>query len=689
MTKFKYNRLLIICIIIGLIAAVTVNIQRYYVEKANNTVDLAIDYEDVLKLAQLEGIPAEEVLKEFKDAGITSLAVYETTFKKLNENGKAIAISGSSILENYHNGTLSDPAWRALVEKNTIKGDESYIVGHDPQTYKEVKEDLFRRLGADRVSVINLGSQEILAVKTNYTEFVKMNIGMPTDELKAVNDAGFYVLARPSNYKHVSNDDIDAVFERMDGINISEIVFSGKEALGGHNDTNDTVLYTAEKMQERNITLGMIEAVTQLQFYPQDGLLDIAKALDYKAARLYAIPKDEQPKLSIATAVERWANTDEERNIRINLMRIYEEPEGNLSLLETNVKYISDTKTILEEKGFNIGPASHFEPFFGSKVLQIIMLLGICAAGVLYLSLVMPSYLTPKKQYILLAVCFVICAFPFLIGGGSKIRLAGALAAANIFPALGMISQLDIIRRNRLIGKLKFPAVLLKSIRAIVFASIISMMGAMFLSGILSDVEYFLEINIFRGIKLTFVLPIILVAFAFIKRFDVFGDNLLNPPDFINQAKRILNLNVSVKALVGILVALIAVVIFIGRSGHTAGVPVPGIELKIRAFLEQAFYARPRSKELFIGHPAFILMIMAWYRKWPATIFFILTMLATIGQGSMVETFAHMRTPVFMSLIRGIDGAILGCILGCLIMGGLYLWQYITSSIDRSKSLNE
>ena len=35
-------------------------------------------------------------------------------------------------------------------------------------------------------------------------------------------------------------------------------------------------------------------------------------------------------------------------------------------------------------------------------------------------------------------------------------------------------------------------------------------------------------------------------------------------------------------------------------------------------------------------------MIMAWYRKWPAAIFFILSIVATIGQGSMVETFAHM-----------------------------------------------
>lgn len=84
-----------------------------------------------------------------------------------------MAIAGSSVLENYYSGTLSDPAWRTLVQQGTIKADEVYVVGHDKQTYTEVKEDLFRRLGKERVNVLDLGNQEILAVKANYTELLK------------------------------------------------------------------------------------------------------------------------------------------------------------------------------------------------------------------------------------------------------------------------------------------------------------------------------------------------------------------------------------------------------------------------------------------------------------------------------------------------------------------------------------
>lgn len=176
MKGFKYNRWLVLVIVIGLLAALVIGFQRHAVERANRQVDLAIDYEGLQELAQREGLPERVVLEKAKEAGITSLAVYETTFKKLNDNGKAAAIDGSKILESYHAGTLEDPAWRQLVASGKIDGKEVYVVGHDPQTYREVKEDLLRRLGSDRVTALQVGGEEVLAVKAHYDSFLKMNL---------------------------------------------------------------------------------------------------------------------------------------------------------------------------------------------------------------------------------------------------------------------------------------------------------------------------------------------------------------------------------------------------------------------------------------------------------------------------------------------------------------------------------
>ena len=672
MKVFRYSRVLIAIIAIGLIAALAIDFARSGVEHQNTRVDLAIDYEGLQELAQREGLPEAEVLQAAKDAGITSLAVYETTFKKLNENGKTTAVSGARLLESYHDGTLTDPAWRKLVEDGEIKGTEVYVTGHDKRTYREVKEDLYRRLGSDRVSVLSAGGEEVLAVKAHYESLMKMNLGMPTDEMQAVNDAGFYVLARPSNYEKCTPDDVKAVFSRLDGFQISEIVFSGNQVLG----TPKALQTTIDEMKARGINLGLIEAVTQLQFYKQDGMTEIAKGLGYdKVARLYAIPKDEQPKLKIDTAVERWANTDMERNIRIDLLRIYDKPSPNMTLMETNMKYFRDTHEALLRHGFTVGPAATFSSFYPSKYLRAVLMLGVAAAGVLYLSLVIPRLnARPRYQYLIFAVLALLAAVPVLMGNGAKIRVLAALVSANVFPALAVIWQLDRIRARQRTGK-SLLALVATGVTALFVTGALSYVGAAYLSGALADTEYLLEFNIFRGIKLTFLLPIVLVGIAFLQRFDIFDGRMDDTDGVIAQMKKILDMPVRIKTLLIGLVVLAAAVVFVARSGHTSGMPVSSLELRFRAALEQAFYARPRTKELLIGHPAFLLAWMAFWRKWPTMVLCALVLVATIGQGSMVETFAHMRTPVYMSFMRGIGGIVLGAGIGALCMVLIELWQ--------------
>lgn len=672
MHNFKYNKIFIIMIIVGLISALIIDFQRHQVEERNNTVELAIDYEGLLRLSEMTGTPIDEVFRQAKESGITSLAVYETTFKKLNVNGKTTAVSGSSLLTNYYSGAMVDPEWRALVENGTIKGSMIYITGHDAQTFKEVTEDLYRRLGHDRVRELTVGGKTVLEVNDYYEEFLKANIGMPTDEMKLVNEAGFYVMARPSNYVKCSKDDVDAVFKRLEGIKVSNMTFSGKECLGSPDEVN----YVVEKLQERDITLGMIEGVTQLQFYPQNGLLEIAKAMDYKAARLYGIGPDEMAKMQIQQAVDRWSNTDPERNIRIDLLRIFEKPQGNMTLLETNMEYFSETRDMLERSGYKIGPAGTFEPFYPSSLLRAVVMMGVAAAIVLYLSLIAPS-VKEKYLYMLLAVLVIGMAGPVLMGHGNKIRVIAALASANFFPAIAVIWQLDRIRAAKADVKASLLKIIPTAMLALFASGIISYAGAAYLSASLADTEYLLEVNIFRGIKLTFVLPLVLVAIAFLQRFDIFDGKMDDTDGVINQLKKILDMPVKIKTLLGLGFVLIAGIVFVARSGHTSGMPVAGAELKFRAFLEHLMWARPRSKELLIGHPGFMLAALAWWRQWPTMILFVLVIVATIGQGSMVETFAHMRTPIYMSFVRGLGGIGLGAIIGAVAMALVQLWNSV------------
>ena len=681
MKQFCYNKILIAVIILGLIASLAIDVQRYQVEQANKSIELIMDYEDLVALAEKEGLPSEKVLAQAKEAGITSLAVYETTFKKLNVNGKAAAVNGSVLLTNYQNGAISDPGWRQLIESGQIKGTNVYVTGHNQQTFQEVHEDLVRRLGQDRVRELTISGQRVLEVKANYEEFEKMDLGMPTDEMQAVNDAGFYVVARPTNYRQCTKDDIDAFFDRLDGYQVSAIVASGSQTLGAPDESQ----YMAQQMRQRGLTLGMIEGVTQLKFFPQDGMLDIAKANDYQSARLYSIPKDEQKKMKVNEAIDRWGTTDDERNIRFNLLKTFEKPAPDMTLLETNMSYVAGVKNKLEAQGFTMGRAGVFASFYPEAPLRSLVMLGVAAGIVLYLSLVIPA-MKSKQAYILLAVLALVMVMPVLMGHGNKIRVAAALAAANVFPAISVLWILDKIRQRvpkqgagllRMIGT---------GVAALFVCGMISYVGAAYLSASLADTEYLLEVNIFRGIKLTFILPIILVAIGFLQRFDVFDGKMDDTEGFLEQFKRILDVPVKVKTLLGLFLVLVAAVVFVARSGHTMGMPVSATELKFRAFLEQAMYARPRTKEFMIGHPAFLLAAMAWFRKWPTMVLFVLVMVATIGQGSMVETFAHMRSPILMSTARGLGGLVLGAGVGAICMILVDMWlKYVAPRLSTEK----
>lgn len=681
MKQFCYNKILIAVIILGLIASLAIDVQRYQVEQANNSIELIMDYEDLVALAEKEGLPPEKVLAQAKEAGITSLAVYETTFKKLNVNGKAAAVNGSVLLTNYQNGAISDPGWRQLIESGQIKGTNVYVTGHNQQTFQEVHEDLVRRLGQDRVRELTISGQRVLEVKANYEEFEKMDLGMPTDEMQAVNDAGFYVVARPTNYRQCTKDDIDAFFDRLDGYQVSAIVASGSQTLGAPDESQ----YMAQQMRQRGLTLGMIEGVTQLKFFPQDGMLDIAKANDYQSARLYSIPKDEQKKMKVNEAIDRWGTTDDERNIRFNLLKTFEKPAPDMTLLETNMSYVAGVKNKLEAQGFTMGRAGVFASFYPEAPLRSLVMLGVAAGIVLYLSLVIPA-MKSKQAYILLAVLALVMVVPVLMGHGNKIRVAAALASANVFPAISVLWILDKIRQRvpqqgagllRMIGT---------GVAALFVCGMISYVGAAYLSASLADTEYLLEVNIFRGIKLTFILPIVLVAIGFLQRFDVFDGKMDDTEGFLEQFKRILDVPVKVKTLLGLFLVLVAAVVFVARSGHTMGMPVSATELKFRAFLEQAMYARPRTKEFMIGHPAFLLAAMAWFRKWPTMVLFVLVMVATIGQGSMVETFAHMRSPILMSTARGLGGLVLGAGVGAICMILVDMWlKYVAPRLSTEK----
>lgn len=682
MTRFKYNKVLLALMVVGLLAALVIGWQRHQAEGRNNTAEMVMDYEDLTELARMVGEPAHILMGRFKEAGVTTVAVYDMTLEKLHRDGRLTVMTGAEIQGQVR---LGQPD---AVGNAGFSPEKLYIIGKSKSeidvTYDEVRRDLIRRLGAPLVSEMPDTPARVMAVSGSYEKLMKLNLGLSSEEIEHAEANGFWVMARPTNYNKVTSDDVEAVFSRLgDSGRTSGMMFVGDEALG----FPKLLPLTAQKLQERGITLAMIEHPLQLQFLQQEGLTQLATLMDYQAARVYVIPKDEHLKLKIAPAIQRWVVTDPERNIRINLLRKYDKPEGQRTLLETNLDYVKGITGALHSKGFQTGRASTLPAYFPHPALLVAVIVGAVASGVLFLTLLIPF--ASRWQYMLLIAISAVMVFPVLKGSGTLVRQMAALGSAVLIPALAMTWQLDRWKALAVPSEPSLGRILSYGTWNIILTMLLSLVGGLYVAALLGDIRFLLEMEIYRGVKVTFIMPLVLVTLAYLVRYPLLGPPVMTARGFGDKVIRLLDYPVQIKVLLIAAGAAFAAWMFIGRSGHTAGVPVAQSELELRSFLEQVFSARPRGKEAFIGHPAFFLAVMAVWQRWPQALHYAFVIAATIAMGSLVETFAHLRTPIMMSTERAFNGLLVGVACGIAAVVGLWVLQKGLRLLGRSNDSNE
>lgn len=109
------------------------------------------------------------------------------------------------------------------------------------------------------------------------------------------------------------------------------------------------------------------------------------------------------------------------------------------------------------------------------------------------------------------------------------------------------------------------------------------------------------------------------------------------------------------------------------RSGHSAWMPVPDLELAVRDQLEIWLGARPRFKEFLWGHPLLLLGLFGrhWLagqeRAWPK----LCLALGLVGQISLINSFCHVHTPLAMTCLRTFHGLWLGAGVFMLLLAAV------------------
>jgi hypothetical protein len=630
------QKLFVLLIALGLITSLWVGWQRTQVEAASRTVELAADWGQVQEVANSVGRPPIDLLRELSRAGVTGVSVTEDTPSSLRDQG---LLTIRAVPQAAVDG---QPAVTTLISSPS------------PEVLNRVGAFLAHRLGVRVRKLIAQapGEGPLLAIPGTLDPIRSMGVGLPEADVRMLRAQGFDILGRISNFPVKDTGTLEWATAQLKAEGARVVLFSGEEVLG----YLDLLKDTAAALEAQGLVYGSVE------FSKQRGDESLSQNLHSGLVRVHSVASNEIGKLRVPELVDRYVRAVEERNIRVCYLRLptFATKDADQSLVD----YVSQIRTGLQAAGFQLGQAGPFTPFEPPRVAHLVMGAGSTAALFLLLTWIFPL---GTSWWILLYVVGTATDLSAMFVVGNFARRYLALKAALVFPALAGIwayrRALSTVPDRGHVTAPRSTAPLLD----VLGASVMSLGGAVFVVGLLSDRDFMMRTYQFMGIKAAHVLPLIGLAL-------VLGlDFLAGPQPWQEQwdrlkerSKRLLDQPlITWQVLVG-LVAAGAILFLLLRTGNDPGVGVSSLELRLRGLLDRILLVRPRTKEFLVGHP-FLFLAFALAPKLSRRALVALLLVGFIGQVSLVNTFCHIHTPLHVSILRILNGLWVGLVFGALL----------------------
>jgi len=630
----KPNLLLFVLIALGLLGGLVSARGRWQAEARNRRVELAVDYGDAQALANTTRRQVDDVLQQLKGAGITTVAVTEDTLGTLNANGVV--------------------AYRR-------EGDETVLTfapGFPGERPRVIQMLAHKAPGL----VVTPEGADGLRIGSPWPQFSTLPIGLDGDAVRTVQGNGLLVAPRLVNFTGVTQGNIAwemAQTKRQcaDAQGIGPVIFAGSSVLGNRG----LIKATADALDANGLAYGSVELGKTF------GDEDLSRMASARTVRVHSIGTDEMGNMDEPTAVERFVRAAKERNIRVCYVRLFTFGlTKDADVIHANTEFVGQIVKGMREARLTVdGPAHPYaeDPAPG-LILRVLLALGVLG-GTLLLGRVFTG-ISGKAFGVPLVLGLLLAAGLAVPGHAPKGREALALIAACVFPTLGLCYvALPRPARGGTNGQ-----VLGRAFGAYARMTLMTVTGILLVVGLLSGRLFLIKVDEFLGVKLVLVTPVLLVAAYYGLGLAALGPNVgwaERRGAVLDCVQALAAQPLRVGQVVVGLAALVALALFVARSGNDPGVGVSATELHVRSLLDHYLYVRPRTKEFALGHPALLLGLAAAasgrFVRWTLP----LLVIGSIGQSSLMDTFCHLHTPLLISGLHGLIGWALGAILGALL----------------------
>lgn len=648
MGKLFSERVLLALVLIGFLAGVPGLVARFRAEESLKNSEILLDCQSLLDWQSALKAEGDKLPDRLLKAGISSLAFGELHLEDLVERGLATPLNYQEFDLALKGGGLISPKSQEFaaaslfnVGKWSAQKPGCYLLFADTTIAKDVARTLQVTVDGDEVQLIL--DDRVLFVPMAVRQLRLRPLGFDNGSIRQWSKRGFKVWLRPENSPGLSPEQIVELFKLWRELpDVQGIIFGGAlNEVIGYPDALET---TQENLLATGWKLGYIELPERAQ---QLGIEFLVRALPGQVSRVMAVSPAHQQKLSPYRVLGMYSLGARERNLRVLYVRPYAvpgKPEFDDEFLFQLSQEVSPT-----------GPAATFGQ--GSPaphpVAVFVMSLG---AGAVALLLLQAVGVSRAGWWVggLLALPVVGGLGALAVGKFVLFRSLLALAVGIGGPTWAFLHWV-------------YPCVIgvppsrrtnwQEGLRLLLLTSLVSLLTGLWVAALLPDTTFLLGLDRFRGVKLlTLGAPLFIVAAFCLKRYDraQWIDGLMA------------SLRVYQAAILGLVVAALGLLLL--RTGNEAGAAASDSERYLRVFLDQALGVRPRFKEFLLAHPALICTpLLARKLGFLPSLGGVL--LAAIGQAGIVDTFAHVHTPLDVTLIRVVLGVVFGAIFGMLAHG--------------------
>ncbi|MBM3457740.1 MAG: hypothetical protein FJX77_04315 [Armatimonadetes bacterium] len=631
---------------LGLLSALVVLGQRFRVEAENRRVGLVLDYAQVRTLAVAAGLPLAGVLGQIRDAGATGVALSEETLRDLEQEGLVqFRLQPGRTPRAYRLRAADRRIGERLLRQFSLR-----LPGLTRQ----------KPVGEHVVWTDPAGKPFYLAGRPD--DYLSTVVGLDGEQVREVQAAGLSVVGRLSNYPGLTEAVLTAVLEDVRRQNIRVLIFNGEEVLG----FRSLLRPAAAQVQAKELLYGSIE------FGKQRGDESLTLALTEHLVRVHSISPAEMARMTPGEATERYVRAAEERNLRLHYVRL---PVGaqREPLLES-LGYLRRLGAELRAGGFVLGDPHPFRPVWTSsgaaRGAAAGVALGVGAGAALLVAVLIP--LSSVAQLGLGAG--LAAAGAFAAAASIPLLTQGlALVAAVVFPTLALtLTPLPIgaYENHPYVPPVPRDGRLVSVVGEFALRCLVTLIGALLVAALLSELPYLVKARSFQGVKLATVAPLGLTALLYLT-----GPHAAYPTvseewdDVLARVRRLLGQPFVAWHLLAAGLGMVLLLLLVVRSGNDSGAAVSELELRFRAILDRVLYVRPRTKEFLVGHPALLLALALVSTPGRRTAALWLLLAGAIGQVGMLNSFCHLHSPLTLTVIRTANGLWTGLLVGGLLWG--------------------